>query len=109
MTPSQAQSILSYMRTIRAGGIPPPSLEGEAHVATIVLGTYCANCHMIDGNGRHEGPDLTQAGEKRDSKWLRAWISDPEAVDPDAQMPSFGDRLSPEELTAVVNYLAARK
>jgi cytochrome c1 len=41
--------------------------------------------------------------------WLQQWIADPEAVDPDAQMPSFGDRLTPDELTAVSNYLAARK
>jgi ubiquinol-cytochrome c reductase cytochrome b subunit len=109
MTPSQAQSILGYMRTLRAGGTSPPAVAGEARVATFVLGRYCANCHVVDGAGGSEGPDLTHAGRKRDARWLHQWISDPEAVDPDAQMPSFGDRLTPEELTAVSNYLAARK
>ena len=109
MTGSQARSILSYMRTIRAGGGTPPNVDGEARVATFVLGRYCANCHMVDGGGGHEGPDLTRAGAERDAKWLREWIIDPEAVDPTAAMPSFGDRLTPEELTAVTNYLAARK
>ena len=109
MTPSQAHSILGYMRTIRAGGTSPPTLEGEARVATFVLGRYCANCHMIDGSGGHEGPDLSRAGKERDPKWLHEWITDPEAVDPKAAMPSFGARLTPEELTAVTNYLAARK
>jgi ubiquinol-cytochrome c reductase cytochrome b subunit len=109
MTPSQAQSILSYMRTVRAGGTSPPAVEGEARVATFVLGRYCANCHIVDGAGGTEGPDLTHAGAKRDARWLQQWIADPEAVDPDAQMPSFGERLTPEELIAVTNYLAARK
>ena len=48
-------------------------------------------------------------GEKRDAKWLHAWIADPEAVDEKADMPAFGDRLSPQELTAVAEFLAARK
>ena len=109
MTPSQAHSILGYMRTLRAGAASPSSIDGEARIATFVLGRYCANCHAIDGAGGNEGPDLTHAGEKRDTKWLEAWIRDPEAVDEEAQMPSFGDRLSAEELRAVSNYLAARK
>jgi ubiquinol-cytochrome c reductase cytochrome b subunit len=109
MTPSQARSILAYMRTVHGGGTTPPSLEGEARLATFVLGMYCGNCHTIDGAGGTDGPDLTHAGGKRDTKWLREWIADPEAVDPDAEMPSFGNRLTPEELTAVSNYLAARK
>jgi cytochrome c1 len=39
---------------------------------------------------------------------LREWITEPEAVDPFASMPSFRD-LSESEMTAIVNYLAARK
>jgi len=30
-------------------------------------------------------------------------------IDPAANMPPFGDRLSEEELTQLTNYLAARK
>ena len=52
---------------------------------------------------------MTHAGAERDAKWLHAWISDPEAVDDTAEMPSFGERLSQEELTALSNYLAGRK
>ena len=109
MNPSQARSIVSYMRKLRGGGGTPPSLSGEARTATLVFGRYCANCHMIDGEGGNQGPDLTRAGEKRDVKWLHDWISDPEAIDELAEMPAFGDRLTPEELTAISNFLAARK
>jgi cytochrome c1 len=73
-----------------------------------VLGTYCAACHMIDGEGSSSAPDLSRIGATRDAKWLREWITEPEAVDPFASMPSFRD-LSESEMTAIVNYLAARK
>jgi ubiquinol-cytochrome c reductase cytochrome b subunit len=109
MTPSQARSILSYMRKIRAGGGSPPALGAEMRTATLVYGRYCANCHVIDGEGGNQGPDLTHAGEKRDARWLRDWITDPEAIDELTDMPAFGDRLTPEELTAIANFLAARK
>ena len=109
MSPSQARAVLSYMRRIRAGGGTPPALSGETRTATFVFGRYCANCHVIDREGGNEGPDLTRAGEKRDVKWLHDWISDPEAVDVLANMPGFGDRLTPEEMTAISNFLAARK
>jgi ubiquinol-cytochrome c reductase cytochrome b subunit len=109
MNASQARSILSYMRKIRAGGGAPPVLSAEMRIATLVYGRHCGNCHMIDGEGGDQGPDLTRAGEKRDAAWLRSWISDPEAMDELADMPPFGDRLTPEELTALANFLAARK
>jgi len=65
--------------------------------------------HLIDGEGVNQGPDLTRAGKEHDAKWLHAWISDPAEVDELADMPAFNDRLKPEELTAIANYLAARK
>ena len=108
MRESQARSIASYMRKIRAGGnAPEPS--GETRTAVLAYGAWCASCHIIDGEGVNQGPDLTRAGEKRDAKWLREWISDPAEVDELADMPAFNDRLTSEELTALANYLAARK
>jgi ubiquinol-cytochrome c reductase cytochrome b subunit len=109
MNPSQARSVLSYMRKFRGGGGIGPQLTDENRTVALVYGRYCANCHSIDGEGGNQGPDLTRAGEKRDAKWLRDWITDPEAMDELADMPAFGDRLTPEELTAIANYLAGRK
>jgi mono/diheme cytochrome c family protein len=75
----------------------------------MTIGRWCGSCHLIDGDGVKQGPDLTHAGRERDAKWLHDWISDPAEVDDLADMPAFNDRLTPEELQAVVNYLAARK
>ena len=108
MRESQARSILSYMTKVRAGGNAPEP-TGETRVAVLAYGAWCGSCHIIDGEGVKQGPDLTRAGKEHDAKWLREWISDPAAVDDLADMPAFNDRLSAEELTALANYLAARK
>lgn len=108
MRESQARSILSYMQKIRAGGTAPEP-SGETRLAVLTYGAWCASCHVIDGEGVKQGPDLTRAGEKRDVKWLHEWISDPAEVDPLADMPAFNDRLTPEALNAIASYLAARK
>ena len=108
MSQSQGRAVASYMHKVRAGGIAP-DIAGETRTAILVYGRWCGNCHIIDGEGVKQGPDLTRAGEKRDAKWLREWISDPEAVDELADMPAFNDKLSEEELTAIANYLAVRK
>jgi ubiquinol-cytochrome c reductase cytochrome b subunit len=108
MNVAQAQSILAYMRQIRASPAPP-SATREEHEASVVIGRYCVSCHMIDGEGASSAPDLTRAGAERDADWLRGWISEPESVDPFANMPAFGGVLTDEQMTALVNYLAARK
>ena len=108
MSQSQARSILSYMRRLREGSSAPEP-EGETRVAVLVLGRWCANCHVVDGEGVKQGPDLTRAGKEHGVKWLHDWISDPAEIDELADMPAFNDRLTPEELTAISNYLAARK
>jgi ubiquinol-cytochrome c reductase cytochrome b subunit len=107
MTRSQALSILNYMRKIRAGGEPPA--PGPDHTALVVYGQFCANCHVIDGEGGASGPDLTRAGQRRDAAFLREWITDPGAIDEFADMPAFGGQLTDEQMDAIVNYLAARK
>ena len=65
-----------------------------------VWARYCVGCHKIEGDGGTDGPDLTHEGTKHDAATLRRWIVDPEQVDPDADMPSFGDRLTAAQLDA---------
>jgi ubiquinol-cytochrome c reductase cytochrome b subunit len=108
MNEGQARAVASYLRKMRIG-VPVPEVSDEVRRAAIVFGRYCASCHMIDGEGGAVGPDLTHVGAKHDAAYLRPWIAQPDAIDPAASMPAFGEFLSDEEMTAIVNDLAARK
>ena len=107
ITERESAAIVAYVRQLsraRYPGFPP-----EVETASAVFARYCVGCHKLDGDGGSDGPDLTRAGEKHDVDALRLWIVDPEAVNPEAEMPAFGKRLSPAELHAIADYLAARK
>ncbi len=107
MSEGQARSVFSYMRKLRAG-VAPPQVSEQTRVVSLIIGRYCSNCHMIDGEG--SGRSRSEpVGANRDGAWLRNWITNPEEVDPFANMPAFGDTLTPEEMTALVDYLAKRK
>jgi len=68
----------------------------------------CATCHTISGAGSAAGPDLTKVGRDRDARWLKGFILNPEAVNPDSEMPAY-DWLTTEELEALVAYLQTLK
>jgi mono/diheme cytochrome c family protein len=108
MSLAQAHAVVVYMRRIRGGSgpMPPPGADGPV---AMLLGRYCASCHMIDGEGASSAPDLSRAGRTRDEAWLRRWITDPAAIDPAASMPAFGEALTEDEVGALARYLAARK
>jgi ubiquinol-cytochrome c reductase cytochrome b subunit len=108
MSEAQAQAILSFMREVSAGG-GSPSVSAQERTAALALGRHCATCHMIDGAGGSAAPDLSNVGARHDAAWLRAWISNPESVDALASMPGFSETLTPQQLDAVVAYLASRK
>jgi cytochrome c2 len=48
-------------------------------------------------------------GARHDADALRRWIADPGAVNPDAEMPSFGSKITPEEMSALVAWLARQR
>lgn len=97
-------AIVAYVR--RAG--TPPAVPEPVREAAMVFSQHCARCHVIDGDGGTEGPDLSEAGRKHDLAWLRRWITRPEAMKDDAKMPAFGDKLSSHELETIAGYLASR-
>jgi ubiquinol-cytochrome c reductase cytochrome b subunit len=109
MSPGQAQSVLSYTKRVRAGKPLPPPMDADTRTASLVLGRYCATCHMIDGEGSPGAPDLTHVGKAHDAQWLRDWIAAPDEIDAGANMPGFRDFLSEAQMRALVKYLAARK
>ena len=106
-TERELAAIVAYARRASRG----PYVPVPAHVETVafVFARYCIGCHVVDGDGGKDGPELTHIGSKRDLEFVRKVIIDPESVDPDAEMPSFAKRLTPEEIEAVAAFLAARK
>jgi ubiquinol-cytochrome c reductase cytochrome b subunit len=103
----EAAAVAAYAR--RASRDPYPGYPKQIETIAPVWARYCVGCHKIEGDGGTDGPDLTHEGTKHDAATLRRWIEDPEQVDPDADMPSFGDRLSAEQLDAISSYLASRR
>lgn len=106
--PGDVAAVVAYVRQLR---LDPalPELAATDLVALRVIGRSCLTCHRLDGDGGTEGPDLSDVGARHDQAWLRRWIEDPEAVSPDAEMPSFGNLLTSAELDAVAAYLAQRR
>ena len=108
MTRFQAQSVLAYLRRIRAGATPPSSSGEEKLAATTFAGT-CVGCHKIAGEGGASGPDLSTVGARRDAVSIRKIITDPTVEYPDTMMPTFGERLSASQIDALAQYLANRR
>ena len=107
ITDREAAAIVAYVHQLSRQ--PYPGFSADVETASTVFAKYCIGCHKLDGDGGTDGPDLSHAGTKHDLNALRLWITDPEAVNPEAEMPKFGRRLSSGELNAIAAYLAARK
>jgi mono/diheme cytochrome c family protein len=103
----EAAAIAAYVR--RAARDPYPGFDSTIETVGPIFARWCVGCHKIEGDGGTDGPDLTREGTKHDAATLRKWIVDPELVDPDADMPAFGDRLTSPQLDAISSYLASRR
>jgi len=109
MNTLSGRAVLAYMRKLRSGS-RGPDVDAEVRTVSRVFATRCASCHALDGEGDPSaGGDLSRIGREHDAKWLREWITDPAAIDELAEMPAFGDRLTPQEMDAIVGYLARRR
>jgi mono/diheme cytochrome c family protein len=68
----------------------------------------CYACHAARGHEdfRSDAPPLDTLALKTGAEWLRRWLADPRAVDPNATMPNFS--LTPPEISALSHYLFGR-
>jgi ubiquinol-cytochrome c reductase cytochrome b subunit len=108
MTRFQSQSVLAYLRRIRAGASPPQTGD-EERLAAITFSNMCVGCHKIAGEGGESAPDLSHVGARRDAAGIKRIIRDPTGDFPDTMMPPFGERLSEQQITALAEYLARRR
>ncbi|MFO0881587.1 MAG: cytochrome c oxidase subunit II [Gemmataceae bacterium] len=84
----------------------------------LFLRTSCVNCHRVRGTAAQGtfGPDLTHLMGRstlaagmvdNGTDELRRWVDDPQTVKPGCLMPAM--KLSPDELSLVVDYLRSLK
>ena len=93
-----------------------PRTEDETRGQEVFETGTCAMCHAVSGTragGRH-APDLTHVASRmtlaagaipNDAAARAAWVLDPPAIKPGANMPAT--RLSPQDLAAVMAFLAS--
>ncbi len=79
-----------------------PSLYGES---------FCASCHATQnaaGNlvGGDLGPELTRAGTKLNLAWIKQWLRDPGAYDPETKMPHY--RFTDRQISVLASYLQTK-
>ncbi|MEO6054311.1 MAG: cytochrome b N-terminal domain-containing protein [Chthoniobacterales bacterium] len=79
-------------------GRSPLELQG----AVILQYKQCRNCHAIDGVGGHRGPDLADVGTRLTSDQLIRQV-----VQGGGNMPAYGHNITPDQVTAVVTYMAS--
>ena len=99
------------MLALTAGlaALQPPTTIPE------MWGAWCASCHAADGSGWVAEPtiavtpmdftDCTVATPEPDADWALAIAAGGPAVGLSAEMPAFGDSLSPEQIDGLVAHL----
>lgn len=104
----QAQAVVAYLRRERAGS-HAPAIDPAVAVAALTYAETCVVCHRISGEGGVVGPDLTRVASRRDAAAIREVIEDASLVYGDSEMPRFKERLTEEQVAALVGYLSVRR
>jgi ubiquinol-cytochrome c reductase cytochrome b subunit len=86
--------------------IKPEFLKGRTPVelqgAVVLQKMQCRNCHAIDGEGGHRGPDLAKVATRLTNPQLVRQV-----IQGGGNMPAYGKNLSPEETRALCAYLSS--
>jgi ubiquinol-cytochrome c reductase cytochrome b subunit len=78
-------------------GRSPVELQGAA----VLQNKDCRNCHSLNGQGGHRGPDLTEVAVRLTRDELVRQV-----VQGGGDMPAYGKQLKPAEVEALVAFLA---
>ena len=75
----EAADVAAYVRSL--GHVSEAAVAGDSNRGrTIYDDQGCAACHIVAGEGRGIGPELTAIGETRGAEYLRQSLLDPAAV-----------------------------
>jgi len=92
---------------------PAPAKPTAAMIAAgakVYDANGCGGCHMVNGKGGTNGPDLSTVGAdaKHTPKWLETKVTNPKATKPDSAMPPY-DSIKGKDLSNLVAYLGSLK
>ena len=73
----QLWQIVAFVQSLRRDEPRPPG-DPVAGAAIFRGKGGCATCHMVDGQGGRQGPDLTTVGARRSLRHLRSAVLDPD-------------------------------
>ncbi|MBL7545754.1 MAG: c-type cytochrome [Bdellovibrionaceae bacterium] len=82
------------------------SPEG-AVLPPVTFSQVCVACHAVGGAGGKVGPALDDIGLRKDAAYLSRWLTDPQAIKADSQMPKLP--LSEKDIKDIVDYLMTLK
>jgi mono/diheme cytochrome c family protein len=83
--------------------------ESNTRALQLIEQNKCRDCHTLKGKGGASAPNLTTVGSRRSRDYIHQQIKDPKSHNPDTEMPSFGDRLSEQDLNILADYFASLK
>ncbi len=87
------------LRQVQAGRTPPVS-AAVAHGKAVFQRNNCNDCHTILGIGGYFAPELTKVAVRRDTAWIRSFLTNPQATKPGTTMPN--QRLLAADVTGLV-------
>ncbi len=107
--------LISQSTPVAGGGTPPVSTtpaapsDADTKAGSSAYGeSFCASCHAMQNAagtlvGGNVGPELTGIGTKAKPDWLREWIRNPQAYDPQTLMPHY--RFDEKQLSLIAGFL----
>jgi mono/diheme cytochrome c family protein len=123
----ELNDVITYIKSLRQGGwVEPAPIQAAAPIsgttaAEIFNNAGCNACHQLDplGSVGGVGPNLTQVGARLTVDEIKQSIEMPNAVIaaecpagpcPQGVMPqNFKDRLTPEQIDTLANFLVQQK
>lgn len=98
------------LRDVPPGSAPDPAartLGAAERAGRATFQRQCAGCHVVNGRGGDQGPELTTIGLRHSAAWLHSFIESPRRFRGDsATMAPFGPpTLSHQEVEEVARYL----
>jgi mono/diheme cytochrome c family protein len=127
LTDQEISDVTTYIKSLRQGGWvePAPVLAAAPITGTTAVEIFnnagCNTCHQLDPLGAvgGVGPNLTQAGSRLTVDEIKESITNPAVVTaaecpagpcPQGVMPqNFKDRLTPEQIDTLANFLVQQK